>query len=240
MKKLNRDQLKYIAILLMLVDHIILVFPVCTGALKMLLDGLSHFTFITMSFFLAQGFRFTHSRERYAKRLLCFALISQLPYMLAFSYGVYDGPAKLNVIVNCFISLMMLWAYESMESGIRRKLMLVCCIIASCFCDCDFMMPISALLFYMAQDDRRKILRGYAVIMFFFLLNGLGMAYEQSLPLLLCLFSECWGIALSGLLLVFCYNGRRMRGHEKLNKWFFYIFYPVHLSVIGILRFTIM
>ena len=33
-----------------------------------------------MCFFLVEGYRYTHSRKKYALRLLIFALISQVPY----------------------------------------------------------------------------------------------------------------------------------------------------------------
>ena len=42
------------------------------------------------------------------------------------------------------------------------------------------------------------------------------------------------GIYLVPLLFSF-YNGERGR-HPVFNKWFFYIFYPAHLFVLGLIR----
>jgi hypothetical protein len=53
--------------------------------------------------------------------------------------------------------------------------------------------------------------------------------------------SKIYGLITLGVLLVYpllkVYNGKK----GKLNwlKWFFYIYYPLHLIVIGILRITI-
>lgn len=236
-KGLNREQLKYLAAALMLMDHIINVFPVCSGAVFTLLDGLSHFTFVTMSFFLVQGMRYTHSSKQYAERLLIFALISQLPYMLAFSKGVYEGAASPNVLVNFFVTFIMLRAYESVENKPLRTLIISVCVLISLFCDCSCLIPISALLFHRAGEDRGLLAKVYLTMVLLMCVNGAAIAFEKKMNLPLCLFSESWGIALSGLLIVKCYNGRKTQGHERLNKWFFYIFYPAHLLIIGIIRY---
>lgn len=44
------------------------------------------------------------------------------------------------------------------------------------------------------------------------------------------------GIALSGIVIVCFYNGRRAERGRWFSKWFFYWFYPAHLLLLGALR----
>lgn len=45
---------------------------------------------------------------------------------------------------------------------------------------------------------------------------------------------------MAGVCILHLYNGKRSENHRKFNKWFFYVFYPVHLTVIGVLRIALM
>lgn len=44
------------------------------------------------------------------------------------------------------------------------------------------------------------------------------------------------GILVSGLCIIYFYNGKRAQKHRDFSKWFFYIFYPAHLLLLGVLR----
>ena len=76
---LNRDEIKLIAMGTMLLNHIATVFMEPGTFLYELFVDIGYFTAITMCYFLVEGWRYTHSRKRYALRLLLFALLSQIP-----------------------------------------------------------------------------------------------------------------------------------------------------------------
>ena len=84
-KNLNRDVIKYIAMLAMLLNHISQIFMKPGYFLSELFLDIGYFTAITMCYFLVEGFQYTHSKKNYAIRLLIFALISEIPYCMAFT-----------------------------------------------------------------------------------------------------------------------------------------------------------
>ena len=44
------------------------------------------------------------------------------------------------------------------------------------------------------------------------------------------------GIAVAGIVILYFYNGKRMEKGKVFSKWFFYLFYPVHLLILGLIR----
>ena len=100
---LNRDVIKYVAMFTMLLNHIANVFWT-EGVLYNLFLDIGYFTAPVMCYFLVEGYHYTKSKKKYAIRLLVFALISQIPFSLAFEHG------NLNMIYTLFICFLILVA----------------------------------------------------------------------------------------------------------------------------------
>lgn len=72
--ELNRDQIKYIAVFTMLLNHVANIFlQPGTFACEALKD-IGYFTAPVMCWFLVEGYRYTRSVKKYAGRLLIFAV----------------------------------------------------------------------------------------------------------------------------------------------------------------------
>ncbi|MBQ0058351.1 MAG: conjugal transfer protein TraX, partial [Lachnospiraceae bacterium] len=82
---ISQEAIKYFAMLTMLINHIGSIFMPEHSIESSLMKAIGYFTAVTMCYFLVEGYYHTSSKERYSRRLLIFAIVSQLPYMLAFS-----------------------------------------------------------------------------------------------------------------------------------------------------------
>ena len=64
-KGINRDAIKYIAVVAMLANHFAAIFLNSGTLLRMFLLGIGNFTAITMCYFLVEGYGYTHSKKKY-------------------------------------------------------------------------------------------------------------------------------------------------------------------------------
>ena len=85
-KNLNSNQLKFIAVLAMIFDHLLWVLKpgYNNGTLILLLHLIGRIVAPIFCFFIAEGAYYTHNRKKYLLRLLLFALISHFAYCFAF------------------------------------------------------------------------------------------------------------------------------------------------------------
>ena len=123
-------------------------------------------------FLLVEGFLHTKSRSRYAARLFLFALLSEVPFDLAF----YREPISMkgqNVFFTLLIGMLMLWGIESLEKRIRnlvlRTLCILLCMSAAAFlsnvihADYRYMGILSiALLYLFRQNKGTQLIMGCA------------------------------------------------------------------------------
>lgn len=119
MKKIwNRDVIKYFAMLTMLLNHISTIFMKSGSFLAELFLNLGYFTAITMCFFLVEGFQYTHSKKNYAIRLAIFALVSEIPYCLAFTNNGLLEFRELNMLFTLLICFAILVAVEKVSNKV--------------------------------------------------------------------------------------------------------------------------
>lgn len=234
----NRDLIKYIAVFAMLLNHISNVFMERGSLLSECLLDIGYFTAITMCYFLVEGYHYTRSKKKYACRLAAFALISEIPFCLAFTHEGIIEFYGLNMLFSLLICFMILLSKEKISNKFLRVLAIAGLIMLSLICDWTFMAPVMTLLFAWSKGQKRRIAVTYIISCIIFgLLNFADYAVAFSIKKgIICGLGSMTGMALSGIIIIFLYNGRRMEKGRTFSKWFFYIFYPSHLLILGLMR----
>ncbi len=212
--------LKLIAVISMLIDH--------TGDVlypgQLWLRCIGRLAFSIYCFLLVEGFLHTRNLKNYMLRLLAFGIVSEVPFDLAF-YSTFIDFDHQNVFWTLLlglmaISLMSMVKYDSIYLKYLLQIMIA--------------VPFG-IVAQLMHADYRWIGVGLIASMYIFhdievLKVGAGVI------LMLPVFTnqiEYFGV-LSYMPMHF-YNGSRGLNNQAC-KWFFYVFYPVHLIVLVIIR----
>ena len=157
-KIMNRDQIKYLAIILMTFNHIAHILLPSGTVIYEVFEDMGYFTSITMCYFMVEGYFYTHSRKDYAKRLLIFAFIAEIPFVLAMGYF------QLDVMFTFFLCLCILAVLDSKLNKALKILSVLVLTILSVFCDCALILPIAAILFRYSRGNRKKQIGAWAMM----------------------------------------------------------------------------
>lgn len=237
---LNRNQIKYIVIIAMLADHMAWAVWSISPFLCSCMHLIGRLTGPTMAYFVGEGYSYTKNVVNYQKRLALFALISWPAFvylefgslLLPLGNGLFVLNPSQSVIFTLFLGLSAIRIWESPK---MKKAAKIACIILLCLLSCigDWaFMDVLGCLFVHIYRNRPKA-KWTAFTLTFFLPNVLLMIFTE--------FRSTWyqvGVLLVPLMLGLLYNGQR-GSKAKIHKWFFYLFYPAHLVVLGILKWNI-
>lgn len=237
-KRLNANQIKLIAILAMTIDHITwAVFPGTQPVWYVFcLHIIGRLTAPIMWFFIAEGCHYTRNIWKYAGRLFVFAIISHFAYSFAFgipflpfSTGSFFNQTGVMWSLAWAVVLIAIFRSEKIPKWAQYLSIPVICLITfpsdwSCIAVmCPFFL-------YQHRGDFKKQAIDivvwsliYAVVYFIFLDKQYGvlqMFTFLTIPIL------------------YQYNGKRGKNIPG-TKWLFYIYYPVHLVIVGILRIAL-
>ena len=228
--------LKTIACITMLVDHIGascieagLLLPeletgeVSGGAWNQIslyqLDRVLRFTgrlaFPIFCFLLVEGFVHTHDVKKYVRRLFLFALISEVPFDLAFFRTPFalDHQNVYWTLALGVLAMALMQKFQDAEGNIawKGRLAALGCAVLAQLLQTDYGAIGVALIvaLYLTRNNRK-----YQCI-----IGAVMMLFELTAPL--------------AFVLIWFYNGQRGRCPQWV-KWAFYGFYPVHLSILAV------
>ncbi len=235
---LNRDVIKYIAMLTMLLNHISHVCLESGTFLAALFEDVGYFTAPVMCWFLVEGYQYTRSKKNYAVRLFLFAVLSEIPFCLAFSYGDGFYFVGLNMLFTLFFCFLILAAQEKIKNLFLRILVQILLVLVTSICDWPIMAAIYTIMFSHACQSKKKAAVSFgaaALIFAFFLYQNNLFLYSEAEAALRAICGSL-GVVAAGVTVLCFYNGKRAEYGRTFSKWFFYLFYPVHLLILGLLR----
>ena len=222
---LSGSSLKTIAIVAMLIDHIGAVLLTSSPAPYYIFRLIGRIAFPIFAFLLVEGYFHTKNFTKYCARLGLFALISEIPFDLAFSHTFFDPNAQ-NVFFTLFLGLLTVHGLETAKAACPSQTFLhpVCRIAA---------LGLGTGLAWVFQTDYSAI--GVLAITLLYSLRENRITASLSACALLCLLTPLELSAFAAVPLIAAYHGRR----GSSLKYFFYLFYPLHLLLLAFLYWQI-
>ncbi|HWT75730.1 MAG TPA: TraX family protein [Mobilitalea sp.] len=257
--------LKMIAIIAMLIDHIgaIFISPSAHPELYVLFRGIGRLAFPIFVFMVVEGYYHTRDVKKYLKRLGIFALISEIPFDLAFYQvhfntnvitdirKVFDGgyhEARLeallgrfnqdqNVFFTLFIGLLLIYLMSMVETKYANKFLI------SNLIDAALTVGACAIAYLLRTDYS---IAGILIFVSFYLFRG------SKIMISICLFIICGTVlssikdfqetgdflAIISMLATFAMIPIAFYNGKKGKnaKYIFYIFYPAHLLLLFVIK----
>jgi len=214
--------LKIIAVASMLIDH--------SGYL--IFDGFSFMNYIgrlsfpIFSFLITEGYIHTSNLKKYFCRLLIFAAISQIPFML-FTNTFASNGFTLNILFSLALGLLAITVYNKLKNKSLGFLFVILCATLAHFLHLDYgWFEIEIIfIFYIFKSEKAYMNILFSIITFinYFYYFAKTSRIEYLIIFLFCTLS---------LMPINLYNGKK----GKNTKYFLYLFYPLHLIVLYIIK----
>ena len=231
-KFLNGNALKVLGCIFMLCDHLgYFLFPEC-----IFLRYIGRLAFPIFAFLIAEGCKYTHNKQKY---FLLMAILG-----VAMMLVQYIATAQLlgNIFITFSLAIILIYLLQYIkklffdkDSDFNKKFLAVlvfavtflaifalCQIVDIDYGFCGVLVPLLASLPDFSKIDVKsvKVFDNLYVKLLFLALGLVLLAWDNV---------DYQWFSLFSLLLLASYNGQR----GKLNlKYFFYVFYPLHIVVL--------
>lgn len=227
---LNGSMLKLIAVISMAIDHTALVlgpelavmgmpFATVLGkelTLYYILRRVGRLAFPIFCFLVTEGYLHTRSPRKYGLRLLLGAVVSEIPFNLMISGNILC-PGYQSVYVTLLLGMLLIHFYETLLGELTKFVGMLLVVACGMLLRGDYGVPGMCLILLM------YLLRNHpaaqAVLSYPLLSGGLA-AWAAFVPIRL-------------------YNGQRGFIRSALLTYGFYLFYPVHMILLAMLRLAL-
>jgi hypothetical protein len=211
----GRELLKWIAVITMTVDHVgAILYPELE-----VLRVIGRLSFPLFAYLLMLGMETTRNIRNYFIRLFIFAFISQVPFFLALDNGPFDS---FNIFFTLSAGLLFIYFFK------KGSVFVVAPLLATILLPFDYGIYGIAIIggMYILKDNTK-----FGVV---------------SLVLINSLFLVPWNIqflSIAAIPLIVLHKNGSLTNETTENyiipvwrKYFFYIYYPLHLTLIYIIK----
>ena len=219
MRKINATEIKKIAITAMTIDHIAWFLPndmFCSYIMHVI----GRITAPIMWFFIAEGCYYTREWKKYFIRMMGFAVVSH------FAYCYYEGMPlwhQTSVMSPLTLSVLLINIGKSDKLPTPFKILpIILLILGSIPSDWGVLALIMPAVLYKCRHSFK--LQSYAIAG-----SGVLAALLTNAP---TLYRVLQLFVVLSIPILANYNNERGEG----SKWFFYIYYPLHLVFLGIYK----
>ena len=223
---LNTELLKVVAVVAMTLDHISVLVP----EYEIPLRWIGRLAFPLFCYCMTVGMVYTRDINKYLMRLGIFALIAQPLYTMAFYWNTWQQNWwELNILFTLFFSLTAMWGLKE-KHFILSLTMITLLLIPGI--DDMLLGLVLMMVFYYCRERR-----GLGAILYILLYVVMAIVHGvEGGRLDLRIGDVAFGFeifALAAMPLIFI---KKPRSKWRINKWFFYAYYPTHLCVIALMR----
>ena len=234
---LSANALKVIAIIAMTIDHLawmgITEYAQALTPIQIFLHSIGRLTAPIMFFFVAEGYHHTSNYWKYLLRMAILALVSHFAFCY-FSHQSFNpfnnqlfGATSIAWPLMWGLIFLKVWDEEKINILLKILITVIGCVLTYTS-DWSCTAPLSILMMGRNYNNFNKqmfwlmtIVSLYAVAFYVFKDHTYGVVHMAGL----------FSIPLLSL-----YNGQRGKLHWLGN--FFYLYYPLHLTLIGIITHT--
>ena len=238
---LNGNMLKILAAIFMLIDHAGLMFFPNDMSFRIV----GRLAFPIFAFMISEGARYTKNKLKYFLSIAGLALVCQVVFYIA-SKSLY-----MSILVSFTLSIITIYAlhyfkkclfskecklWKKILSGVIFVLTVLTVTVLNDVFDIDYgffgcMAPVLASLFDFREIDAPEFVKRTDNLFIRLLPFGIGLVFLANASK-----SNIQIYSLFSLLLLLCYS--EQRGKAKM-KYFFYIFYPLHLVLLTAIQVVI-
>ena len=222
---LNRKQLKDIALAFMVLDNAYLRFYNVISSVAHLI---TRFVAPLFAWLMVDGFFHTGSKKKYCMRLWISAVLMQIGNELSFAIWK-EGGISDNIFLTLAFGFTSIWLFDMAKEAVGKKKILfnISAIFVTFIALAISIIPLPIGRGHNSKWKQTVLIGLYSIFLFF--LSGGFELFSQGFDMF-CVNSD-W-MSFTVLPFIFLYNNEEGR---RGGKWFFYIFYPLHLWIIAIL-----
>lgn len=231
--------LKIIAIIAMTFDHVAMEFIPYSSVVGQLFRVIGRLTIAIMCYMVTEGFFHTRDLKKYMIRMFIFALISHVPYVFLHTGKIsflMDGAFGTSVMWPLFLGLVSLWVWnhQNIHKAFKIIILILLCLLAN---EGDWG-PLAVIWiwgFGLFHKNTKKQMIFFGAIAFAMALSAALMwEFTTEYPWYREVFQ--FGL-LCAIPILMKYNEER--GKSKNIKWLFYIYYPLHMIILGIIALIV-